>query len=44
MLTADGVMYAMGSNENLKLGVGRTYDDLTFANAPIRIDAIVNVG
>lgn len=43
MLTADGVIYALGSNEYGKLGVGRGYDDLNFARTPVRIDALSNV-
>ena len=34
------MVYALGSNENGKLGVGRAFHELNFAEAPIKIDTL----
>ena len=43
MLTAEGTIYSLGSNEHGKLGIGKTYEDYNFARTPIKVDNFVNV-
>jgi alpha-tubulin suppressor-like RCC1 family protein len=43
LLSAEGFLYAMGSNEHGKLGVGRAFHELNFANAPVKVDTLGNV-
>jgi alpha-tubulin suppressor-like RCC1 family protein len=33
----------LGSNENAKLGIGRAFHEVSFANTPIKIDTLSNV-
>ncbi len=43
MLTAEGMVYALGSNETGKLGIGRSFDEMQFTKTPIKIDMLGNI-
>jgi len=43
LLTTEGLVYSMGSNENGKLGVGRGFHEMQQATAPVKVDTLSNV-
>jgi len=43
MLTDQGIIYSLGSNQCGKLGVGRAWEDLQYTKTPIKIDLLGNV-
>lgn len=44
LLTQEGILYGLGSNENAKLGVGRAFHELNFAQTPVKVDTLSNIG
>ena len=43
LLTSDSIVFALGSNEHGKLGVGRSNDELQFTPIPIKVDMLNNI-